>query len=163
MNENTIGRETVANWMILRGYATGHGDTIQDLLFELEGQLGGPKEPPPGEGDFKLLQARIEQLTLENWQLRGALGYPVPGHIPQGPFSCGLCAAKVTDISQALVALLNVRKLITEAAMTGFNCHDGDWAERLFASQAVTSAAIGIAQSHEPAGPVLNQQDGNNG
>lgn len=35
----------------------------------------------------------IERLTLENWQLKGALGYPVPGNIPQGPFKCGLCDA----------------------------------------------------------------------
>ena len=35
MNE----RETVANWMINRGYATGHGDTIEDLLAELEWQV----------------------------------------------------------------------------------------------------------------------------
>lgn len=41
-----------------------------------------------------------------------------------------------------LAALSNVRALIAEAAMTGFNWKDGDWAERLFASQQVTSAAI---------------------
>lgn len=49
-----------------------------------------------------------------------------------------------------LAALLNVRKLISEAAMTGFNCHDGDWAERLFASQATTSAAIDKATRADP-------------
>ena len=31
-------RECVVRWMIARGYATGHGDTIEDLLVELEGQ-----------------------------------------------------------------------------------------------------------------------------
>ena len=31
-------REKVADWMIHRGYATGHGDTIQDLLKELNWQ-----------------------------------------------------------------------------------------------------------------------------
>lgn len=35
-------REAVAQWMIKRGYATGHGDTIEDLLAELEGQLKIP-------------------------------------------------------------------------------------------------------------------------
>lgn len=45
-----------------------------------------------------------------------------------------------------LAALRNVRKLISEAAMTGFSSHDGNWAERLFASQAATSAAIAKAQ-----------------
>lgn len=32
-------RERVAHWMMGRGYATGHGDTIEDLLHELEWQI----------------------------------------------------------------------------------------------------------------------------
>jgi malate/lactate dehydrogenase len=34
-----ISREKVATWMIQRGYATGHGDTVEDLLKELEWQI----------------------------------------------------------------------------------------------------------------------------
>lgn len=30
-------RERIAAWMMERGYATGHGDTIEGLLVELEG------------------------------------------------------------------------------------------------------------------------------
>jgi hypothetical protein len=32
-------REKLAAWMIQRGYATGHGDTVEDLLKELEWQI----------------------------------------------------------------------------------------------------------------------------
>lgn len=32
-------REKVARWMIQRSYATGHGDTTEDLLQELEWQI----------------------------------------------------------------------------------------------------------------------------
>jgi DNA repair photolyase len=32
-------REKVAQWMTRQGYATGHGDTIEDLLKELEWQI----------------------------------------------------------------------------------------------------------------------------
>ena len=32
-------REKVAKWMMSQGYATGHGDTIEDLLKELEWQV----------------------------------------------------------------------------------------------------------------------------
>ena len=32
-------REKVAKWMTDHGYATGHGDTIEDLLKELEWQV----------------------------------------------------------------------------------------------------------------------------
>lgn len=36
MNE---GREKLASWMMLNGFATGHGDTIDDLLGELAAQV----------------------------------------------------------------------------------------------------------------------------
>lgn len=32
-------RNKVAQWMIARSYATGHGDTVEDLLKELEWQV----------------------------------------------------------------------------------------------------------------------------
>ena len=32
-------RNKVAQWMIRRSYATGHGDTVEDLLKELEWQV----------------------------------------------------------------------------------------------------------------------------
>ncbi len=32
-------REKIAAWMIYNGYATGHGDTIEDLLLELKGEI----------------------------------------------------------------------------------------------------------------------------
>ena len=32
-------REKVTQWMIERSYATGHGDTVEDLLKELEWQV----------------------------------------------------------------------------------------------------------------------------
>ena len=32
-------KEKVAQWMIQQGYATGHGDTVEDLLKELEWQI----------------------------------------------------------------------------------------------------------------------------
>ena len=34
-------RSVLADWMIERGYATGHGDTIEDMLGELEAQVRG--------------------------------------------------------------------------------------------------------------------------
>jgi len=34
-----VDRENVAKWMVERGYATGHGDTVEDLLKELEWQV----------------------------------------------------------------------------------------------------------------------------
>ncbi len=47
------------------------------------------------------LTGRLADLKIENWQLRGALGYEVPGQIPCGDFKCGLCEAKANDIERA--------------------------------------------------------------
>lgn len=35
----TDERNKVASWMMAQGYATGHGDTVEDLLKELECQV----------------------------------------------------------------------------------------------------------------------------
>lgn len=45
-----------------------------------------------------------------------------------------------------LAALLSVRQIIVDGAMTGFNPKDGDWAERLYLSQAKSYAAIARAE-----------------
>jgi hypothetical protein len=40
------------------------------------------------------LNEELERLRIENWQLKGALGFPMPGNIPEGSFKCGMCDAK---------------------------------------------------------------------
>ena len=62
-------------------------------------------------------------------------------------------AAMLSAAPDMLTALTAVNKLVSEAAMTGFNCHDGNWAERLFQSQQATSRAIKKASSLPPANP----------
>ena len=37
--------ESLASWMLSRGFSTGHGDTIDDLLIELGGQITQPAVP----------------------------------------------------------------------------------------------------------------------
>lgn len=37
--DTEAGREVLAAWMIRQGYATAHGDTIEDLLAELDWQI----------------------------------------------------------------------------------------------------------------------------
>jgi len=32
-------KEKLAQWMMAKGYATGHGDSVEDLLQELEWQI----------------------------------------------------------------------------------------------------------------------------
>lgn len=51
----------------------------------------------------------------------------------------------VTDsggVAELVAAIKLVRSIVKDGAEVGFNCHSGDWAERLFASQAVTHRAL---------------------
>ena len=52
-------RNKVAQWMIARSYATGHGDTVEDLLKELEWQVR--------EEERELCAQVCENMSLE-WQ-----------------------------------------------------------------------------------------------
>jgi len=62
-------------------------------------------------------QREIEELKKENWQLKGALGYEVPGDVPCGDFHCGMCRAKEEELEeteqnyqQALVVIAEFRE-----------------------------------------------------
>jgi hypothetical protein len=46
----------------------------------------------------RAMYEEIERLKLENWQLKGALGYAIPGDIPKGDFKCGLCDARRREL-----------------------------------------------------------------
>jgi hypothetical protein len=66
----------------------------------------------------KGLRERIEQLEIQLHQARGALGYPVPGHIPEGDMKCGLCEDKRRRIIEAdaqVSALCEAIRLIASA------------------------------------------------
>ena len=49
------------------------------------------------EGRWRDEKIENERLQLENWQLKGALGYSVPGDIPQGDYKCGMCLARAAS------------------------------------------------------------------
>lgn len=59
------------------------------------------------------------------------------------PHQAKACAEAIAPALRELIeAMLEVRGCIKDAAMTGFNIHDGDWATRLFESQGRTRAAL---------------------
>lgn len=68
--------------------------------------------------EFEAAAARIEQLEIENIQMRFALGYPMPADLekhvlPTNPFKCGTCdasairAARIEKLEAALHGVLN--------------------------------------------------------
>lgn len=68
-------------------------------------------------------------------------------------------ARLIAAAPELLDSLVKVRALIVEAAMTGFNCHDGDWAERLFASQSFTHDAVRKATGSPRPGGIPSEPD----
>lgn len=86
----------------------------------------------------------------------------VPAHVAEGdaevrhPDGWLICCTPSDELAKCIVAAANtqpavadlvkalgiVRSIISEGALTGFNCHDGDWADRLYASQGMSSTAL---------------------
>lgn len=63
-------REKVAQWMMRQGYATGHGDTVEDLLKELEWQI-----------EERIRREWVGLTEDEIWKCNKASGSAVEFHI----------------------------------------------------------------------------------
>ena len=61
-------KEKLAQWMITKGYATGHGDTIEDLLQELKWQIRGQER----EACAKVVEILIPEQTED-----GLIGHTI--------------------------------------------------------------------------------------
>jgi hypothetical protein len=59
---------------------------------------------------------------------------------------CAEIAHRCNVHGELVDAIKAVRALISEAAQTGFNCHEGDWTTRLFESQGLTHQLIAKAE-----------------
>lgn len=93
---------------------------------------------------------------MSDWTVRGPnqTGPWKGGYYISRPEAASACAfaqnkkdadrivRSINAVPALVKALENVRGIIAEGAMTGFNYKDGDWAKRLFASQQITSAAL---------------------
>ena len=64
-----MSKEILAQWMIKHGYATGHGDTIEDLLTELEWQIREAER----EACAKVCDEMAEKDRLSNYYRVAAL------------------------------------------------------------------------------------------
>ena len=63
-------REKLAAWMMRQGYATGHGDTVEDLLKELEWQI-----------EERIRREWVGLTADEIWKCNKASGSAVEFHI----------------------------------------------------------------------------------
>lgn len=60
-------REVVANWIMDKGFATGHGDSIVDLLDQLEWQITEKEREACAEVCDEIYTHSIEDWEGANW------------------------------------------------------------------------------------------------
>jgi len=105
---------------------------------------------------------RVEQESTQIWnvideqdQTTYALGYPIVTcrtspcsswakgpNVDEGEANAAFIVKAVNSHEKLVEALRLVRGIIVEASAVGFNYKDGDWAERLYASQGDTANAL---------------------
>ena len=73
-------REKLAAWMMRQGYATGHGDTVEDLLKELEWQIAERER----EACAKICE-EVESRAEELWD---KFAYPEDQGMASGARQC---------------------------------------------------------------------------
>lgn len=56
--------------------------------------------------------------------------------------AAALLSSQAARILELEAVLRTTRTLVSEAALTGFNCHEGKWAEQLYANQAAISKMV---------------------
>lgn len=60
----------------------------------------GPPDSPPDS--LAVAQELLHHYRIENWQLKAALGYPVPEFVPEtDQFKCGFCDARRQELLNA--------------------------------------------------------------
>lgn len=64
-------RNKLARWMMEKGYATGHGDTIEDLLKELDWQIRESERKVCAADAEWCIQNHLEHLIPERIRARG--------------------------------------------------------------------------------------------
>jgi lysophospholipase L1-like esterase len=65
----TNDKEILAQWMIRHEYATGHGDTIEDLLEELKWQIAERSERAALVERFKIKQKHPFLFTADEFEI----------------------------------------------------------------------------------------------
>jgi hypothetical protein len=128
-------------------YQRGRFDGVMEYQREIR-KLSGT-EPQTAMTDAEV---DVYCILRDMWQEDECPSWPQVSDAIEWLIVSKRCQAVCVD-TDLLEALRSVQKLISEAAMTGFNCHDGDWAERLFHSQQATSAAIKKAALTRPQRP----------
>jgi hypothetical protein len=86
-------RNKLASWMIAQGYATGHGDTMEGLLEELEREIGFKRAELWIKRISEAVLAEREACAVAAEMVPAQWDYPV--EIPHPAQACQDCAAAI--------------------------------------------------------------------
>jgi len=86
-------RNKLASWMIAQGYATGHGDTMEGLLEELEREVGFKRAELWIKRINEAVLAEREACAVAAEMVPAQWDYPV--EIPHPAQACQDCAAAI--------------------------------------------------------------------
>jgi hypothetical protein len=92
-------RNKLASWMIAQGYATGHGDTMEGLLEELEREIGFKRAELWIKRISEAVLAEREACAVAAEMVPAQWDYPV--EIPHPAQACQDCAAAIRARGQA--------------------------------------------------------------
>lgn len=122
-------------------------DIVLNEILKKVGEWCEPYTAPRESGvavDGDISQADADRINADSRErYRGILAIALPA---LSAWNARAPAQSAGD-GEMYAALLAVNKIIAEAALTGFNYKDGDWADRLFHSQQATSAALKSARA----------------
>jgi hypothetical protein len=88
-----VERNKLASWMMAQGYATGHGDTIEGLLEELEREVGFKRAELWIKRISEAVLAEREACAVAAEMVPAQWDYPV--EIPHPAQACQDCAAAI--------------------------------------------------------------------
>jgi hypothetical protein len=82
-------REAVAAWMMARGYATGHGDTIDDLLIAFQAQCRDEERDALGgeQRAFRSPPLKAQRKSRPRRPYPQKNPHPSPTSMPASPYS----------------------------------------------------------------------------
>ena len=109
-------------WSMTGGNDVELSGKIADAILALPAAPGQPEQQHAYSPDYEAQgDCRICGHTYDN----------CTGSQPEQP-----------SVAEAARVLRETRQIVCDAAETGFNCHDGDWADRLFRNNGQITAVL---------------------
>jgi hypothetical protein len=107
----------------------------------------GPWQIMPEEVDRDYIRIRGTRLG-QRYKIANVLTPTHPGVSSKEAEETRANAALIVTSPRLLACIKDIRIIISDGAQLGFNCKEGDWADRLFKSQGVSYKIVADAEHY---------------